>query len=145
MKRFPSFLIAISVASGLLYAAVILAGADDSPTRGESGFLDNIQVGQTLVLVEREPGLYAMLMDRNATLAELQKTLAEFEKATARFSNRALDYRRVTKVAESFIELRGKDPADLTKPSGFDNVTIIPLHAIHSISYYSPEEPGNEK
>jgi len=137
MRRYTSFLIAVSAASGLLYAAVMLATADDLPQHNEVEFLDNIQVGQTVVLVEREPGLYSILLGSDATLAEL-------EQVTKRFSNRTLDHRQVTGVTESFVELRGQDPADVTRPDGFDNVTIIPLHAIHSIAYYSPEKPGDE-
>jgi hypothetical protein len=80
--------------------------------------------------------LYDVFMERK------DATFARPKKANRWLADGSLDYRRVTKVTGRFVELRGQDPADISRPKGFDHVLIIPSHAIRSIAYYSPEAPA---
>jgi len=134
MKRSTIFLSTALAATALLYAAAYSAG-DDPPRHDELGFLGNLKVGQMVIPAQRESGLFAIYVEKLDAPVLTKDLLASL----------SLSPRRVTRVTESYVELRGKDSQDLTRPEGFENVLVIPRHAILSIAYYSPEQPAQER
>jgi hypothetical protein len=138
MIRFISLLAAVPAICAILYVTATQSAGDDSQAPAEPGFLGNLQVGQTVLLLKSKSGFYDVFMERE------DATFAQLKKANRWLASGSLDYRRVTKVTGSFVELRGQDPEDISRPKGFDHVLIIPLHALRSLSYYAPEPPTNQ-
>ena len=135
MKRSTLFLTAVLAATALLYAAATYSAGDDPPRHDKLGFLGNLKVGQTVIAAQRESGFFRIYVEKHDPPVLTKDLLAALP----------LSPRRVTKVTESYVELRGRDSQDLTKPEGFENVLVIPRHAILSIACYSPEQPSQER
>jgi len=129
MKRSIPLLTAALAATALLYAATTYSAGDDPPRHDELGFLGNLKVGQMVIPAQRESGFFRIYVEKHDAPVLTKNLLAALP----------LTPRRVTKVTESYVELKGKDPQDLTRPEGSENVLVIPRHAILSIAYYSPE------
>lgn len=135
MKRSTLFLAAALVATAFHYTAATYSAGDDPPRHDELGFLGNLKVGQTVIAAQRESGFFRIYVEKHDPPVLTKDLLAALP----------LSPRRVTKVTESHVELRGKDSQDLTRPEGFENVMVIPRHAILSIASYSSEQPARER
>ena len=132
MKRSAIYSAGVLMTTAVFYVALTYSAQDDARKRDQAGFLGILEIGQQVVLAERDSGFFAIYVENPAV--SQSKELEEL------FRGFSIDRYRVMKVTESYVELRGKSSQDLTLPEGFDNIKILPQHAIISIAYYSPEQ-----